>query len=429
MRNRRVGAAVVTPLLLALVLAGGAPSAAQEESVTLQVWVRNYTLDQDSPYKTAKAAFEAAHPNVTVELTGLGYDDLYQKLLLSKSGGTPVDVLTMDTIWLGQMAEEGIAANLDDYYAAFEQVPDIPDNFLASSVWEGSYYGVWLNTDVRLMIWNKSLFQQAGLDPDVPPATWDDLFSMGRQIQEAVPGVSAVGFPGLAEESTADRWYPLLWIAGGDLLTPDFSRAAFNSDAGVRALQLYADLIHTQNLTPVDVIGQSADDVENSVFAGKYAIMLSNVSTGQADIQGVDPADYGNLFGAGQIPVCEGCQPASGAGGYLLGVAEASAHKDLAFEFIDMATDQANVLGFEVAQQRVPTRKSGLANAEAFGDVWYFDEIGKAAQVAHFAPWVPQYPRLLERIYTAIQEVISGASTPKDALDAAAADVDAILAR
>lgn len=425
---RRSLVATMVAAAVAVGALGTLGGVAAQDAVTLNVWVRNYTLDQDSPYQTAKAAFEAAHPGVTVELTGLGYDDLYQKLLLSKSGGTPVDVFTMDTIWLGQMADEGLATNLDGYYANFAQVADIPDNFLASSRWQGSYYGVWLNTDVRLFLWNKGLFTQAGLDPEVPPTTWAEMVTMARQIQERVSGVTGIGFPGAAEEGTADRWYPLLWIAGGDLLSPDFSKATFNSEAGVRALQLYADLINTDKVATTDVLGQNGDDVENAVFAGKYAMMLSNVSTGQADIQNVAAADYGAQFGAAQIPVCDGCQPASGAGGYLLGVAEASPNKDLAFEFIDMATAQSNILDFEVAQQRVPTRKSGLLMTDAFKDVWYFDEIGKAAQVAHFAPWIPQYPKLLERIYTAIQEVISGAAMPQEALDAAAADVDALLA-
>ena len=417
---------LVTLAALALLTGAGGTAATAQDKTTLNVWVRNYTLDQDSPYKTAEAAFEAKHPDVDVVLTGLAYDELYQKLLLSKSGGAPVDVFTMDTIWLGQMADEGIAANLDDYYANFGQVSDIPDNYLASSKWKDSYYGVWLNSDVRLMLWNKDLFTQAGLDPEKPPTTWDELISMGKQVVEKVPGTFGVGFPGALEEATADRWYPLLWMAGGDLLTPDFSKAAFNSEAGVKALQLYADLI-AAGVTPPDVIAQNGDDVENSVFSGKYAMMLSNVSTGQADIQDMEAAEYGKHFGAAQIPLCDGCQAASGAGGYLLGVAEASQNKDLAFEFIDMATAQDNILPFEVAQQRVPTRKSGLANTDAFKDLWYFDQVGKAAQVAHFAPWVPQYPQLLTRVYTAIQEVIAGGD-PKVALDAAAADVDGMLA-
>src|SRR6267378_3271479 len=51
-----------------------APAAAPASPITLNVWVRNYTLNMESPFMTAKAAFEAKHPGVTVSLVGAPYD-------------------------------------------------------------------------------------------------------------------------------------------------------------------------------------------------------------------------------------------------------------------------------------------------------------------------------------------------------------------
>src|SRR5581483_2944796 len=67
--------------------AAAAQPAAAATGVTLNVWVRDYTLNMDSPFKTAKAAFEAKHPGVTVNLVGSPYDEQYQKIILSKAGG------------------------------------------------------------------------------------------------------------------------------------------------------------------------------------------------------------------------------------------------------------------------------------------------------------------------------------------------------
>lgn len=413
--------------------AAAAPSTAPASAtanagpITLNVWVRDYTLNQDSPFTSAKRAFEAKHPNVTVNLLGLPNDPLYQKLLLSKSGGDKPDVFQMDTIWLGQMAEEHLATNLDSHYANFSQATDIPDNYLASSKWKGSYYGVWLNSDVRLFDWNKDVFRKAGLDPEKPPATWDEMISMAQTIQSKLSGVSGVCFPAKAEETTADRWYPFLWMGGGDILSTDFSQATFNSAAGVQALQLYVDLVHKYKVTPISVLNQSGDDVENALFAGKCAMDIVGVGTGQADVAIDAQATYAQHYGAAQIPLCAGCQASSGAGGWLLGVNDASPQKDLAFEFIDMATATDNVMAFDVEQQRVPVRKSGLALTDAFKGVAYFDQIAQAAKVAHFAPWIPQYPKLLETIYTAIQIAVQGDVPVKDALDAGVAAANKIL--
>ena len=234
--------------------AAEATTAPAASAVTLNVWVRDYTLNMDSPFKTAKTAFEAKHPGVTVNLVGSPYDEQYQKIILSKAGGVKPDVFQMDQIWVGEMADKGIAANLDAYYAKWEQTADIPDPYLASSKWKGSYYAAWAYTDVRCFMWNKEIFQKAGLDPEKPPKTWDELVSMAKQIQDKVPGVAGVGFPGAAQEGTADRWYPYLFMAGGQILNDEQNKAAFNSDAGVKALQFEVDLVNKYGVAPKSVL-------------------------------------------------------------------------------------------------------------------------------------------------------------------------------
>jgi ABC-type glycerol-3-phosphate transport system substrate-binding protein len=78
-----------------------APAAAPAGGITLNAWVRNYTLNMDSPFITAKAAFEAKHPGVTVNLVGAPYDEQYQKIILSKAGGVKPDVFQIDQPWVG----------------------------------------------------------------------------------------------------------------------------------------------------------------------------------------------------------------------------------------------------------------------------------------------------------------------------------------
>src|SRR3989442_15144696 len=192
------------------------PSASQAAStptepaspVTLHLFIRNYMLNQDSPLKTAKADFEKKHPNVTIDLSPAPYDEQHQRILLSKAGGVQPDMFQVDTIWLGEMADQGLAANLDSYYVKWADRSDVPDSFLESSKWKGSYYGLWAYSDTRTFIWNKDVFRKAGLDPEKPPATWDEVVSFAQQIQAKVPGVAGVGFPAAAQEGTADRWYP-----------------------------------------------------------------------------------------------------------------------------------------------------------------------------------------------------------------------------
>jgi maltose-binding protein MalE len=131
-------------------------------------------------------------------------------------------------------------------------------------------------------------------------------------------------------------------------------------------------------------------------------------------------------IGAVLPPICDGCTPAVTAGGWMLGIGKDSPNKDLAWEYIMDVTDGANMVPFDVHFVRVPVRKSGLAQADAFKADPYFGESAKAIAVAHFPPFVAQYTQMIEPIWTGIQAAIQG--TPvKDALDQAAADVDKIL--
>lgn len=400
-------------------------------TITITAWVRDYPLDQASPYKTAAAKFEKLHPGVKINLLGFPSDVLYQKILLSKAGGTRPDIMQTDEIWLGQMAEQGFATNLDSYYAKWKGKSDIPASYLASSRWKGHYYGVWLNTDVRLLLWNKAIFAKAGLNPNTPPKTWAQLISMSKQIVQKVPGVWGVGFPASAVEDTADRWYPLLWMAGGDVLNKSLTKATFNSPAGVRALQFLSDLVNKYKVTPKDVLTQNGSDVETAVDSGTYAMQLVDAGSGYGDFKDAStPAAFTAKFGDALPPLCPGCKPASGSGGWHLIINNASKYKDLAFQYITMVTDGQNAVPFDVAKGVMPLRlsvlkkyKNGLPGYPAFA------VSAAAVKVTHFAPQVPQYPKMVELIYTAIQKAISGQATAKQALDQAATAANKLLAK
>lgn len=423
------GAATAAPATAA---PSGTAAAAKQ---TLKVWTRNYTVQDPtaagsgpSPFFSAKTKFETAHPNVTVELSGVPYDPQYQRLLLSQNGsiGDRPDVFLMDNIWLGQFSENGMAANLDSYYSSWAGASDISDAYVASSKWNGSQYGVWAYSDIRLFIWNKDVFKAAGLDPEKAPATWQDVMDDAAAIKAKVPGVSPVAFPAGSFEATVDRFYPYLFMTGSTILDPTNKKATFNDAGGQKAVQFLVDLVK-KGYASQDVLGLDADPVVDSVYAGKYGMMLATVGDASAARPaGMTSDQFKAKIGAALPPLCDGCTQATAAGGWMLGIGKESDKKDLAWEYIMDVTDATNMVPFDVFFVRVPVRKSGLAQSDAFKADPYFAESAKAITVAHFPPFVASYTQMIEPIWTAIQSSIQG--TPvKEALDSAAKDVDKIL--
>ena len=205
-----------------------------------------------------------------VELSGVPYDPQYQRLLLSQNGSIAdkPDVFLMDNIWLGQFSENGLAANLDSYYASWAGASDISDNYVNSSKWTGSQYGVWAYSDIRLFIWNKDVFKAAGLDPEKAPTTWDEVMTDAAAIKAKVPGVSPVAFPAGSFEATVDRFYAYLFMTGSNILDPTNKKAVFNDAGGQKAVQFLVDLVK-KGYASQDLLGLDADPIVGLRLCGQ----------------------------------------------------------------------------------------------------------------------------------------------------------------
>jgi multiple sugar transport system substrate-binding protein len=399
----------------------------------LTVWARNYTVENGKKQPWApdpKAKLEAAHPGLTIELSGATSGDQFNRIELSQAGAVTdkPDIFQLDNIWLGQFVDEGITANLDSYYANWADKADIVPAYADSTKVKGSQQAVWFYSDIRMMIWSKDVFKKAGLDPEKGPTTWDELFADAKAIKDKVPGVNPVEFPASSEESTVDRWYSYLYMTGSNILNADNTKAAFNDPGGQKALQLYVDLV-SQGLAPKAVLAETADDIYPHVFSGKTGIMLATVGDGLGSLpDGFDVSKFQSTIGAALPPLCSGCKAATTAGGWMLAINSASANKDIAWEYISAVTNGANMVPFEVERTRIPVRTSGLAQADAFKADPYFAQEAEAAKVAHFPPFIAKYTSMIELLWTGMQKAINGDLSTKAALDQAAEKVDKLLA-
>ena len=89
---------------------------------------------------------------------------------------------------------------------------------MKSVTWEGKTYGVPTNNETMAFIWNAAIFEEAGLDPEKPPATWDDLVAYSKQIKDKT-GKNGYGLVARVNAgNTPFRFMPQLWAYGGGAL-------------------------------------------------------------------------------------------------------------------------------------------------------------------------------------------------------------------
>jgi len=404
--------------------AGGGQEVAKK--ITMNVIVRNYTLNQDAPYKTAKAAMEKKFPNVTVNLEGLGYDDSRNKTLITVGANQPLDVVQLDYIWIGEYAEGDVLQTITEKVKGSDIYSDTIPQFLESSQWNGEFYGVWINTDVRIIGWVKEFVAAAGLDPEKAPATYEELVANAMKAQKP-PETYGYFFPLISGEATVERWLSPLFSAGGKIVNDDFTKAAFNSPAGQKALQAYVDAVNKYKIVPK--VAFESEEV-NQLMLNKRLVYCFDMGVWEEVSEAEWPQErYKKEYGFGVPPKFEGGKVATTSGGYELGIPRTAVDPNMSWEFIKLATAPDNVKDWYIAQSRFGTRKSlAKFDQELMKANPEYTIRKEALKYTNFAPWNPEWVKMLDPIYTAIQKACLMEATVKQALSEAEQAVNKILA-
>lgn len=175
---------LVLAMLSASVFAAGKTEAAPAGPVTLKV--ANYALLEsgyESFWKQVKVDFEAANPDITIEWVTAPYGEIVNQVVNMAGGGNKVDVIFGEIDWVPGLVDAGLAAPVRDILPqAF--VDDFYPDVLKSFEVEGKPYGIPLYVSPYVLYYNKNLFTKAGLDPNKPPKTYDEMLSYAQKLSQ-----------------------------------------------------------------------------------------------------------------------------------------------------------------------------------------------------------------------------------------------------
>jgi multiple sugar transport system substrate-binding protein len=356
----------------------------------------------------------------------LGYDDSRNKTLITVGANQPLDVVQLDYIWIGEYAEGGVLQKITDRVKGSDIYSDTLPQFLESAEWNGEFYGVWINTDVRIIGWVKEFVAAAGLDPEKAPATYEELVANAMKAQKP-PQTYGYFFPLVSGEATVERWLSPLFSAGGKIVNDDFTKAAFNSPAGQKALQAYVDAVNKYKIIPK--VAFESEEV-NQLMLNKRLVYCFDLGVWEEVSEAEWPQErYKKEYGFGVPPKFEGGKVATTSGGYELGIPRTAVDPEMSWEFIKIASSTENVKDWYIAQSRFGTRKSlAKFDQEFMKSNPEYAVRKEALKHTNFAPWNPEWVKMLDPIYTAIQKACLMEATVKQALSEAEQAVNKILA-
>lgn len=187
------------------------------------------------------ATFEAQNPDIIVHVELV--TQMNDKLLVAMMGGVAPDVVLLDRWMTSSYAAQGALNDLGPYIARDQVYAD--DYFPATweeATFRGASYGVPFNTDTRVLLYHAGMFAEAGLDPDSPPSTWDELRQNAARITRR-SGSGTLEQIGYVPHHGHGGFVHYLWQNGGSVLNDDHTQVTFDGIEGEEALGFMVDFV------------------------------------------------------------------------------------------------------------------------------------------------------------------------------------------
>lgn len=338
-RQRRIifWMTVVTALL---VLATGCTQGSEpssegsgEPSGEVQMWLRDATEAFTTPLVKE---FNETH-DVQIRMTVIPDTQYVTKVSTSAASGELPDLLSVDLIYMPDFINSGIMADITDDVQALDFVDDLAPSHVDIAEQDDKNYGVPYWLDVSTLYYNKELFKKAGLNPNQPPSTWDEIESGAKAINDLGGDVSGFYFAGNCAGCNAFTFLPLVWAQGGEVIT-EGGEPTLDTEEMRSGLEFYKSM-WDQGLAPRSAQSENGETWATTFAAGKIGIAFY----GSFALEAI-PAENPNLdFGTGLIPGPEGGGSSFG-GGDVLGVTSAAENPEGAWEFIDwMLSEETQV--------------------------------------------------------------------------------------
>jgi multiple sugar transport system substrate-binding protein len=249
------------------------PAAAASEDNVLSVWI----TWGDNPAQLQELFNRYGEANgVRVEVNSPVADD---KLIAGLSGNEPPDVLiTGGPDSVGTWAREGLVTQLDDLMAGGEvDTADIFPAPLGQCNYQGKTYCLPWGTDTYALFWNKDLFEAAGLDPEKPPQSMEELAEFAQKLTKVDENgqISQIGFIPNFSWSHLSLYTAMM---GGYWYSDDGTKIQFTSDPVVNALkweqQFFCNGVKPEEVTRFSSAFGGYSSPDNGFYAGKIAMMV-----------------------------------------------------------------------------------------------------------------------------------------------------------
>ncbi len=401
-------AAVAALALVGACSSGGSGGGSSTASSGTYTWWDPYPQHDKNSDWEQRAQRCGEDAGVTIQRTAYDTTALTNQALLSAQEGTSPDIILLDNPAVSTLADTGMLTTTEELGL---DTSEIDENLLAAGVVDGETYGVPIGANTLALYYNKAVLDAAGVDPSTL-TDWDSLTAALQAVTDS--GKKGITFAGIGTEEGSFQFLPWFWGAGADLTDLD-------SPEAVQALELWTGWVDA-GYAPNSVIQNSQNTTWEEFLTGDFGF----VENGTWQVNSA--AEAGFETGVIQLPAMDGgVAPAPTGGEFIVAPVQQDTDRyDVTRQIVECMTtpegfvDTANTFAYyipptEAGQEALLAEKPEL-------ETWV--EAVRSAKGRTSDNLGTDYPMISEALWTAVQNALSGAQTPQDALAAAQTEAE-----
>ena len=339
--TRVIAGIAATALLIPMAACGGGsssggsaapadiPAAGTDDGTEITLWTRS-PLERQA--KNVVEAYNKSHKN-QVKLEIIPNDDMEGKVGGASQTDSLPDILAGDVVRIPYWASEGIFTDITKQIDGLDNKADLQQGHIEAGTVDGAEYTLPFITDVSVMVWNKNLYKEAGLDPEQGPKSIDQFVEQAKKVAALnKDGVAGSYLAGQSGGALVFDLFPSVWADGESVMNKDGSEATLDNDSMKGVLDAYKELANTTN-----GLGAGSKEETGATWTapfanGKIGVMpYPNTSTTALfDAE----KDGGFEVGVAPIPGTKEGKTSTFLGGDAMGISKDSKHVAQAWNFL-----------------------------------------------------------------------------------------------
>lgn len=396
------------------------------KEVKISFWHIYNTGPMKELYDKLIDEFEEAHPNIKVDHAGYGIFDLGDKLATALAGGTGPD-LAMDGIDGGQLKiKAGTIVNLQPYIErdgvdTNQYFPLLID--IMKQEGNGDLYRLPLETDVRVLFYNKEAFREVGLDPEKPPTTWEELESYSDKLTKWNDKTKLLDRIGFAP-NLGNFWYwTLAWTNGVDFFD-DQGNPTLDTPENIEAAEWWVKMQNKYGTKAFSAFQSQSGSLGFDPFVGGKVAMEVSTNNLVSEIKANQP----NLeYGIAPIPIKK--NNATWSAGFSLEIVnnKDQAKADAAWELLKFLTSTEIQKRHHIAGNALVGNRLAATDPEFMKDPDW-KTVTDQMQFTRFLETPIEAQGWGGQLWKNVQAAVAGSMTPEQAIKTSQKETEDLIA-